>query len=218
MLASLRPDLTGQVTSARSPESLPCAPTLFDNLQLREKEAQDVVKKSTQFEELYLVCLYFPFSDPVTPHRILSTRWTAGLDTILNSLGLEQSNGNPKAWNNNGFKSYKAEEIIQRLRPETPLPMIWDYKWSLSIAESTMDARQIADDLNSDITEAFRNVPFTELVRAACNCPSNIITSLLGAISTTRGELSILFQECHALRSKFELVEQASPSKPLQER
>jgi hypothetical protein len=186
-------------------------------LQRREEEAQHVVKTSTQLKEIHLACLYFPFSDPQAPQHILSMRWMTRLDVFLNSLGAEQSNSNPRAWNNDGFKSLKAEEIIRRLRPKPPPSVIWDYEWSPSMSESTTDASQIADDINSDVTEAFRNVPFTELVRVACGYPSNIITSLLGGVSTTRSELSCLLQECHTLRSKFKLVEKASPSRALQE-
>jgi hypothetical protein len=95
--------------------------------------------------------------------------------------------------------------------------VIWDYEWSLSISEFTTDASQIADDINSNVMEVFRNVLFTEFVRVACGYPSNIIISLLGGVSITRSELSCLLQECYILRSKFKLVEKANPSRALQE-
>jgi hypothetical protein len=107
---------------------------------------------------------------------------------------------------------HKAEEIIRRLRPEPPPPAtwIWDYEWSLSIAEPTTDATYIANNINSYVSKKFHDVPFTEFVRAAYGCSSDIITNLLKGVSITRNELSCLLQECNTLRSGFELVEKVS--------
>jgi hypothetical protein len=135
------------------------------------------------------------------------------LDCLLSSLGLEQSNRDP----NHGFKSHKAEVIIRRLRPEPPVPKIWGYKWNPSTAESTMHASQIANEINSHFSVAFNDVPFMELVKAACGYPSNVITSLLQGVATTRNELCSLIKDFDALKSKFELVKQASPFRALQE-
>jgi hypothetical protein len=106
------------------------------------------------------------------------------------------------------FKSHRDDdESIRRLRREPPPPAIWHHEWNPS--ES---AGQIIADINLYISDVFRDVPFPELVRAACGHPSNFITSLLGWVSTTRSKLSSLLEGNSILRSEFKPVEQASPS------
>ncbi|KAG9231497.1 hypothetical protein BJ875DRAFT_116591 [Amylocarpus encephaloides] len=173
-------------------------------LELRQEQAHQVIRTTINLSELHVVCHYSPFPDLKTFHHILSTRWMGRLDVFLSSLGLEQSNRDPERWN----KSHKAKEIVRRLRPEPPVPAIWDYKWNPSITESTTHTSHITDEINSHFSEAFRDVPFTEIVKAACGYPSNVITSLLQGVTTTRSELCSLIQDFDALKSKFELVEQ----------
>ena len=208
---------------ARTLQSTNASPTSspydfqFDSLalQLREEEAQKVLQTSVKLKEIRLVCFFFPFSDPKIPGRVLSKRWMARLDAINSLLGLEQSKGTP--WNNDGFKSYKAEEIARRLKPELPPSTVWGCEWTMPSTDSMMDAKQLAVDINSYISTAFRKVPFTELARAACGRTSDTLTSLLDGISNIRNELSRLVQECPHLRNKYKLIEKASPTRTLEE-
>jgi len=179
----------------------------------REAEAQEVLWTSTDWNEIRLVCLFFPFYDPKTRLEILSKRLPATLDDILKCLPTKKHLSTTHYTCNDNLN--KAEEILRRIESDLRRSPIWNWEWSPPIATSTSCATKIADAIDSEISSALHNVPFTELVRAACNRRSDVVTDLLDGLSNMCCELWRRSEELLQPKDNYALVEKVRAERTL---
>ena len=196
--------------------------TITSGLKQLEEEAEKILRTSTDNERIRRVLAWFPFSSRHKVLRLLSTRWMARLDRILDCAREEQNNAHRNDWNNEGFKVHKAEEILRSLTSEEPPSTCRDLVASLPSLDSASRAIQmthasqmayanrLALAIDSQISRAFRDTPFSEVIKVACGRKSPAFKRLLDVASHLRTELSELFRGLDEPSRMYELVAQVS--------
>ncbi|CAG8973644.1 hypothetical protein HYALB_00002210 [Hymenoscyphus albidus] len=172
---------------------------------VREEEAREVLLTSTDSSEIKSVCLFFPFQNLSTLSKLLSQLSSTTLDNILGSLPPLPTEKRQSVRENDYCK---VEDVLRHMGAKRPGPPIWNWEWSASLPMAPCNAAQIAGIIDSEISYMFYKVPFAELVRAACGCPTEIITDLLAGISAFRNNLQACFYELHQSKDKYESVEE----------
>jgi hypothetical protein len=206
---------------AATPHATQSESTVTSALKRREEEAERILRTSTDFKHIRLVCVWFPFPEHKVV-RLLSTRWMARLDSVLQCVRREPNDSHRDTWNNEGFKVHKAEEILKSLKSEEPPSTRRDIVESLPSLDSAMEvgqmtyasqmayASRIALAVDSRISTAFYNTPFSEVVRAALGLKPPAFQRLVDVASQLRTELSKLFRRLDQPSRMYELVQQAS--------
>lgn len=160
---------------------------------------------SNSLTEIRPVIFYFPFHDLTVREQILSTRWEARLNVFLKEIRGDQNSKEPRA--------LKAQEVVRLLSPKAPPSSVWDWAWTPPLPTSTLEATQIAEAINSHISTAFYQVPFTEWVRVAGGYTSEAAASLVEGVSNVSSILTRWFQELSQPRGCYQQVETVSYTK-----
>ena len=157
-------------------------------LSRREKEAEIILRTSSNSNHTSLVCAWFPFPEHKTVD-LLSTR--------MATLG--------KVLNQNDSKSPRCDLV--RSLPSLDSATKFE---EMARADQRAYANQIALTIDSIISTALHDTPFSEVVRAACGLKSSGIQKLLDVALQLRTELSKLFQRLDQPSRLYDLVYQAS--------
>ena len=173
---------------------------------LWEEKARNVLKTSTNFNDMGLVLKLFRFQNPNDAVEVLSGRWKCVLDAWLNLL--HRNRCRKRLCDS---ETVKAKEIVNIFsqRRSTPAP-VWDGEWICTAMDSRVDVTTIAEKLDSSICSVFRDISYDSWFYR-----DNVASNFLDKIRNFRDRCAEYLQSQDQptdkwKREKWKLLEQAS--------
>jgi hypothetical protein len=162
--------------STRPPPS--SSSTVAGGIALLWDEAAELLKTSTNWDEILLVLRFIPL-DRTTTMGLLSRRWRPILDTWLNFL--HGSRTRPHCDSNERAATEIVDTVNQRYFPAVPP---WDAEWLFSSMESSVATAVIADRFDLGIRTVLCWTPYERWAFLALGLEDNVALNFLNAIES----------------------------------
>ncbi|KAF8847274.1 hypothetical protein BDZ45DRAFT_343715 [Acephala macrosclerotiorum] len=180
-----------------------------------EEAAQEVLKTSSNFNDISLVLKFIRFQDPDTAIEALSGRQVWLLDAWLSIIY-----GNRHWECSCECASCKAKDIVEILNPRrlSPVP-VWNGEWIFRSMSSPMDVTTIAQKLDVSICTVFLKIPCNSWISWALGYGDDDVSNFYDAVLSFRDRcaqyLQKLGQQIHKWKSLAEALQFLHPSGPL---
>lgn len=166
--------------SVRSFSTLPPYSTVVGGIASPWKEAAELLKTSTNWDEILLVLRFIPLDRNATI-ELLSGRWRPILDTWLNFL--YGSRTRPHYCNSNACAATEIVDMVNQRYFLSAGPS-WDGEWLFLSMESSVDIATIAQRWDLSIRAVFCWIPYERLTPWAFGLEDNVALNFLNTIES----------------------------------